>query len=336
MTHKGARRFGLVLLLALACAEAGPEQRQDDLRAAATPDDDDVLAMVPAEAELVLWADLGRLRVSPWTRDSFDKMAASAPEARASIDQMVGMDRVVLAKLPSLRDGASVVIAQGAFDRERMRRGFADGGEPIRASNYRGADVLERGEEALAFLGKRTVLSGLTVAVRAALDCNLGVARTIEAETWVRDLRAALAKNRGAATPVVTLYVHLQPATREQLVQDLGEGGTLEYFAGRIDLDRDLDVVAVGVLRSEQEARDMAARLTERLRQVRNRPIVAAFGLGSVIDDVQLTPRGNDIEARLHVSERERTTIAERMKVVADTIANLRKQRERTQEKDKP
>lgn len=325
----------LAVVLGLACAETSPVQNPGQRLPQPVLDDEDLLSMVPAEADLVLFANLAKLRASPWTRETFEKVAG-AQGNKATVDQMAGMDRIVLAKLPSLRDGASVLIAQGKLDRERIKAGFIDGDDRVRDTIYRGADVHERGEEALAFVGRRTVMSGMTVAVRAAIDCNFGIARAIETVSWYHELRARLAKSRGTAEPTVALYVHLQPATREVLMAEMGEGGTLEDFAGRIDLDRDLDLTAVGTVRSEQQASDMAARLTERLRELRTRPIVNAFGLGDVVDGVRLNATGNNVEGKLHVAERERGAIAERMKVVADTIANLRKQREQSQEKDKP
>jgi hypothetical protein len=322
-------------LLGLACAETSPMQDPGPRLPQPVLDDEDLLSMVPAEADLLLFANLAQLRASPWTRETFDKVA-STPGNKPTLDQMAGMDRIVLAKLPALRDGASVLIAQGKIDRERVKAGFVDGDDRARDTTYRGADVYERGEEALAFVGRHTVLSGMTVAVRAAIDCNFGIARAIETVSWYHELRARLSKLRGAALPTVALYVHLQPATREVLMAEMGEGGTLEDFAGRIDLDRDLDLTAVGTVRSEQQATDMAARLAERLRELRTRPIVNAFGLGAVVDGVRLSATGSSVKGTLHVAERERAVIAERMKVVADTIANLRKQREQSQEKDKP
>jgi hypothetical protein len=322
----------LLLACAVGCAETPLAPAGADHGA---PDDDDLWAMVPAEADLVLFADLAKLRESPWTRESLAKVAPADASAGSAFDQVRTMDQVVFAKLPSLRDGASVLVARGSVDREAMSKGFRDAGGNSERSSYRGAELLVRGEEALAFLGKRTVLSGLTLAVRAALDCNAGVARGIESESWLSQLRKELEPNSSAKNLVVSLYIHLQPATREALLREMGEGGSLEEFGGRIDLGADLDAKAIGVVGTEMQARDLAARLGERIRDVRGRPVVAAFGLGSVLDSLSLVAKGERVHASLHVSEAERAEISQRMSVVAETLAKMRSRKAKDDEVNK-
>ena len=218
-----------------------------------------------------------------------------------------------------------MLVAQGKLDRERIRKAFSQSGSAVENTVYRGADLLVRGDEALAFLSKRTVISGLTVAVRTAIDCNVGVSRAIDSESWFQHLRAQLARAKGSVPPVATLYVRLQPATREVLKREMGEGEALEEFAGRIDLGSDLDVIAIGNVRTELQAHDLAARMAERVREVRTRPIVAAFGFGSVLDSMRFAAKETGVEASLHISQRERAEISDRMAIVAETMANMRK-----------
>jgi hypothetical protein len=317
----------LPLVLLAACAEPAAVA---PAAASARPqlDENDLFGTIPAEADLVLWADMAKLRASPWTRDSL-QAAADQGAADSGLDLIAGVDRVIFAKVPSLRDGASVLVAQGRLDREGMSRAFTkDDGESERSS-YRGADLLLHGEEALAFVGKRTVISGLTLAVRTAIDCNFGVARAIESEAWFARMRNDLERGRDAGSLVAALYVRLQPATREALMREMGEGGSLEEFGGRVDLAAALDATAIGVVRSDAAARDLAARLTERLRDARTRPIVEAFGLGSVLAGVRFQAQAARVLGALHVSEKERAEVARRMAIVADTVARMRKDKEK-------
>ena len=314
------------LLLAASCAETptvalgGPTSPRPPL------DDDDLWAMVPAEADLVLWVDMAKLRTSPWTRDSFAKVTSvDSGAGEPGFDQIRDVERVVFAKVPALRDGASILVAQGKFNRERMSKDFTEKGGAVEKAVYRGADMLARGDEALAFVSNRTVISGLTAAVRAAIDCNVGVTRTIDSDSWFQRLRSRLTRARGREPPVATLYVQLQPATREALLREMGEGEALEEFAGRIDLGDDLDVTAIGSARTELQARDLAARLAERIRDARSRPIVAAFGFTSVLDSMHFAAKETDVEVTLHISHQERVEISERMAIVAETIAKMRK-----------
>jgi hypothetical protein len=323
------RALPAALLFALACAEPAAAPSGS---AGLGPmlDQDDLLGMIPAEADLVLWVDMARLRDSPWTRDSFAAVASGEPSAANSdFDAIRDVDRVVFAKVPSFRDGASLLLAHGKIDRERMSRAFAKEHAEVHPSSYRGADILVGSEEALAFVGKRTAVSGLTLAVRAALHCNFGVARTIESESWFARMRRDLLRSRDPRSLVAALYVLLQPATREALLREMGEGGALEEFGGRVDLGAHLDATAIGVVRSESEARDMAARLAERVRDARTRPIVEAFGFGSVLDGIRFEARATRVYAQLHISEQERAAIAQRMAKVAETMATMRKHKEK-------
>ena len=338
MTATPLLRVVSLALIASACGEtsAGAPGGADLPRPA--PDDDDLFAMVPAEADLIVWADLGKLRASPWTSESLAKVASTGQEpGEPSLGTMRDVERLVFAKVPFLRDGATVLVAQGKLNREQIEKAFAQSG-PVQASAYRGADTLIRGEEALAFLTKRTVLSGPTVAVRAAIDCNIGAARAIDSESWFQHLRLQLARTKGSMPPVAALYVRLQPATREVLKAEMGEGEALEEFAGRIDLGSDLDITAIGNVRTEIQAHDLAARMIERIHEARTRPIVAAFGFGSVLDSMRFSPRETSVEGTLHISQRERAEISDRMAIVAETITNLRKnqQENRIEEKKKP
>ncbi len=314
-------------VLAAACAgpsaagpgASGPEREP--------PDPEDIWTMVPSEADLVLFADLAKLRQSPWTSETVDKVSAGKDASSdPALDQIRSMDQVMFAKVPTLHDGASVLIAQGKVDRDVIRQSFRQGSDILDRSSYRGAELWVRGEEALAFVGKRSVVSGYTLAVRAAIDCNLGLAPTVESESWLRQLRRELDRDQPSKTAVASLFVRLQPATRETLMREMGEGEFLEAVGSRVDLGADLDLKAIGVVRTEAQARDLAGRLGERIRDVRSRPIVAAFGLGTVLDSMKLSAKGDHVVGNLHISQRERANISARMSMVAETLAKLRGQ----------
>lgn len=319
----------LALACLAGCAEtAAVAPRTPPQAQRALLEEDDLWAMIPAESDLVLFADLAKLRQSPWTGETFDKVSSTSTSSQTAvdpaIDQMRTMDRVIFAKVPALHDDASVLVAQGSGDREIMRRGFRQGRATVETSTYRGAELLVRGDEALAFVGKRTVLSGYTLAVRAAIDCNVGLAAAIESESWLKHLRGELERGQSSKTPVASLYVRLQPATRQALMQEMGEGEFLEELGSRIDLGSDLDVMVIGVVRTEGQARDLAARLAERIRELRARPIVAAFGLGSVVDSLRFSAKDNQVRGGLHVSQTERAQISARMAMVGEMLAKIR------------
>ena len=333
MKVAGSRSIPLAVLAALlpvscsAPVSPGPAVVAAAARTAA--DDDDLWALAPAEAELLVWADMAQLRDSAWTKAALYKTAPEERSARSlarGFDEVDDVDRLLYVTVPLLREGASVLIAQGRMDRERLGAAFRRQHSQTTTSDYRGAAVLAEGEEAIAFLTKRTVASGPLVAVRAAIDCGLGLARSAASESWLTALQAVLREGRGPSRrlPAVAAAVRLSPIMRAQLEADMGEGGTLEQVGARLDLGRDLDVAMVGLVSSHQQAMDLSARLSAALREQRNRPLILILGLQSILDGVRLGARENRVEGRLSIPEDQRAEIADRMALVADQIARRR------------
>jgi hypothetical protein len=317
-------------LLAVSCAApASPGPAAVAAVARTAVDDDDLWALAPAEAELLVWADMAQLRESTWTKAALYK---AAPEERAArsrsrgFDEVDDVDRLLYATVPLLREGGSILIAQGRMDRERLSEAFRRQHSQTTASDYRGAGVLAEGEEAIAFLSKRTVVSGPLVAVRATIDCGLGLARSVASEAWLSALQAVLREGRGPSRrlPAVAAALRVSPTMRAQLEAEMGEGGTLEQVGARLDLGRDLDVAMVGLVSTHQQAMDLAARLSAALREQRNRPLVLVLGLQSILDGVRLGAQGNRMEGRLSIPEEQRAEIVDRMALVAEQIARRR------------
>ncbi len=320
----------LAALLVASCATPtlpGPSAVPAATRTAV--DDDDLWALAPAEAELLLWADMAQLRESAWTKAALAKTAPLERAARATsrgFDEVDDVDRLLYVTVPLLREGASILVAQGRMDRERLSAAFRRQHPQTTASDYRGVGVLAEGEEALAFLTKRTVVSGPLVAVRATIDCGFGLARSAVDQSWLSALQAMLRESRGPSRrpPAVAAAVRVNPTMRAQLEAEMGEGGTLEQVGARLDLGRDLDVALVGLVSTHQQALDLAARASAALREQRNRPLVFILGLQPILDGVHFAARENQVEARLSIPEDQRAEIADRMALVAAELARRR------------
>jgi hypothetical protein len=323
---------GVVLsaLLVAACAtSASPGPWAIPAATRTAVDDDDLWALAPAEAELLVWADMAQLRESAWTKAALAKTAPEERAARAAsrgFDEVDDVDRLLYATVPPLREGASILVAQGRMDRERLSVAFRRQHPQSTASDYRGVGVLAEGEEALAFLTKRTVVSGPLVAVRATIDCGFGLARSAASESWLLALQTTLRESRGPSRrpPAMAAAVRVNPTMRAQLEAEMGEGGTLEQVGARLDLGRDLDVALLGLVSTHQQALDLAARVSAALREQRNRPLVFILGLQPILDGVRFAARENRVEARLSIPEDQRAEIADRMALVAGELARRR------------
>jgi hypothetical protein len=320
----------LACLAAAGCAETALPQ------AAATPvgprtsvDDEDLWALAPGESETLIWADMAQLRTSDWTQSTVTKTATDERASRADVrgfDEVTDVDRLLYATVPPLREGASVFLAQGRLDRERIGKAFRSQHPGAAASEYRGVAMLVDGEDAIAFLTPRTVASGPLVAVRASVDCGFGLAKSVVTQAWLSGLRGLLAEGKGSTPrpPALAAAVHMTPNMRAQFEEEMGEGGTLEEVGARLDLGTDMEVSMVGVVANHQQAMDLAARLSTRLQEQRNRPIFYVLGLQPILDSVHFATQENRVEAGLRIPKAQRADIAERMALVAQHLARRR------------
>jgi len=289
-------------------------------------DDDDLWTLAPAESELLVWADMAQFRESAWTKSALYKAAPKERAARAAtsgFDEVDDVDRLLYATVPSLREGGSVLVAQGRVDRERMGAAFRKQHPQTTSFDYRGVGILAEGEEAIAFLTQRTVVSGPLVAVRATIDCAFGLARSAASQSWLSAVQGTLREGRGPSQhpPALAAALLVGPGKRAQLEAEMGEGGTLEEVGARLDLGRDLDLAMVGLVPTHQKALDLAARLSAALRQQRNRPLVSALGLQPILEGVHFVARENRVEVKLSIPEDQRAEIADRIELVTAQLA---------------
>jgi hypothetical protein len=333
VTLKRSLSCGALFVTALwvaSCASPGlpaPDGTPAVVRTAV--DDEDLWTLAPAEAEVLIWADMAQLRESEWTKSTVTKTATDERAARAEVrgfDEVADVDRLLYATVPPLREGANILIAQGRMDRERMTHAFRTQHPNTAASDYRGVGVLVEGEDAIAFLTKRTVASGPLVAVRAAIDCGFGLARSAANESWLSNMQGMLREGRGSSrqSPAMAAAVRLSPTMRSQLEAEMGEGETLEQVGARLDLGKNLEVGLIGLVSTHQQALDLVARLSATLREQRNRPIIFILGLQPVLDSVRLSTHENRVEAALRIPEDQRAEIADRMALVAEQLARRR------------
>ncbi len=309
---------------AVACAPAvGPPAPLPATRE--RPADDDLVAVVPADAEALLFVDLAQLRASRWTREALAVPRKS--DVAPGLGELEPADRLVVARLASTGESASLTVAQGRFERDRVVTAFRRGRARAVVSDFRGCDVWADGNEALAFLTARTLLSGPVAAVRGAVDASFGRAPSARGQRWLADVESALTQERGAAArsaarpSAVNLAAVVTEPMRARLRQELAESQGLERLGVRVNLGETLDVEAVGVARSRKDAANLAARIDGEMRGLRGRISLAALGLGPVLDGARVTARGPVVRGTLRLNETQRETIAQRLALLAKILA---------------
>jgi hypothetical protein len=294
------------------------------------PRDQGLLRVVPAAAEVLLVVDLVQLRASPWTKD----VLATAKEGRAEraaergFDELAEVDEMLLASLPAAgaapaEEGASLLVMRGRIDAGRALAAARARWPKAAETVFRGRTIVSHGNDAVAFAADGIFVSGPLPLVRSAIDCAAGKAPSVARSEWLEQLRGASRELHGrrSGAPAVELAVIVTPEIQQRIQSELGDGQDLRLFAARLDLRRSLDVAMVGTTGTRQQAEDMAARLTEAVRLVRSRKSMAALGLDVVLEHLQCSARGARVEGHLTVSEDQREVVGEKMKVVAQLIA---------------
>lgn len=330
--HQGLWRSGLVCVvgLAFACASLPERTSLDQPLSAARvrdlPDDDDLLAVVPTDAEVVLSLDVAQLRQSRWTGALLAAQAEGGRAQDSGFDELTDVDRLVYARLfiaDGAGDGQTLTVAQGRFVRERVRAAFA-GRHPTMTENpFRGCVVWSDKGRGLALLTQRTLLSGPIAAVRAAIDASLGRAAAMRSQRWLAEVIAALEQGRGSSSkpPALLLAIAVAPQMRERLRAELAGAEVLEQVGARIDLGQALSLVAVGMTRTRQEASNLSVQLDDTVRHLRARTSLAALGLGPVLEGARIAPQGARVIGDLRLDEAQREIVAERLALLARTMA---------------
>jgi hypothetical protein len=296
--HELARTLCASLIaVASGCAAALTPADPSASEIRTVPEDDDLLAAVPAEAEVVLLVDLAQLRRSPWTKDLLAQGAAARAAARAR----------------------SLSVAQGRFDRRRVFAAFDAGRAKSSADTFRGCQLLSSGPETVAFLTDRTLISGALPAVRGAIDAAFGRARDVRGERWLRETRMS-----SGASSAVELALRVTDPMRERIHDQLEQAEALDRLEGRLELGARLDLTLIGVATDASRARGLAVQLEQAITMLRGRPSVAALGLAQVLAGVRVAVRGPKIAAELHLTEAQRDDIAARLSSAARLIARAR------------
>jgi hypothetical protein len=312
------RALALLPLGALACAT--PDLPAAQLEARQIADDSDLLAVVPGDAELMVSLDVAALRGSPWTRPVI-AAGAEANRRPRGYDEIRDVDRVILVRLPADATGTSLTIAQGRFDRTRVRDAFADR-RRVSTATFRGCTIWSADSETAAFLTDRTLLTGALGSVRSAIDAAFGRARDVRGQSWLSDVRRRFGKDAGPAA--LELAVQVSDPMRQKLREELAEAEGLVRLGARVTLGKRLDVAVVGTTGTREQAAALIAEVGVTLRDLQSRPSVLALGFAPVLADVQLAVQGPRVAAELRLDPGARDEIALRLSAVARLLAQAR------------
>jgi len=310
-----------------ACAESGA------LRGAAAPasgprtgaDDSDPWNLVPVAADAVADVDLAALRASPWSSALVQGELGGDREARArelGYDVFSDGDRVLFVTIESTAGLRMLGVARGRFDGRRIAAAFVASHPGATTVDWRGSQVVQTQESAVALVTPRTIAQGDSDIVRGAIDAAWGVVPDARGGR-LGALRRALDGDRG--TPAASITVAVNDGMRARAAGVLAIPPGLQQVAARLDLGNDLDLDGVAVFETNHDAALAASTWREAARTTGRQPMVALLGLRAVFDGLSLTAEGNRVHARIHIPANQREGLAEKLLGLLRLIAGGRR-----------
>jgi hypothetical protein len=315
--------LALGALLAAGCAAFSPLPSAPRASPRKPAAERDLLDLVPATAEALLWLDVSRLRASVWSRPVFAwaverQRTASGRQGFRGFDEIADVDRWLFA-----RTGADTMeLAEGRLDRKLVESTFRSK-RPAATSLRRGSlDLLADAQQGLLFVSPRRVVLGPVSAVTAAADVAGDRAPAATDDRWLAAARAALDDEAGPRGATVATELALLPTApvRQEVAGWLGREPRLEYLAARLALGTEARLTMVAVASDRQEARLLADRLTQVLRALAGRRSLRALGLGPAFQRARVGARGARLVLELLVTASERELVSNRLTELADIL----------------
>jgi len=287
------------------------------------------LSWFPAETQIVVSIDFGRLRATPLgarlgslvTSNAQDKAQIDELARRTGFDPMAQIDSLTVAFPEEARvQGAmGLVMRARGLEEARLvayvRDQVAKQGDDLFAFHRAGRTLWATRKEATTagfFADDRTfVLGGGGWAEKMA---ELGRAPApAGAETNVTLVH--LVERAGLARPLWAVAI-VPATTRAALAADptLPEAATVNRLALGVDVAAEVDVKLLADLATRTDAEKMAARVLDAVRAAKQSPQVLLLGIAPYLDGVSARAVDATCEIGLHLSQAQALDAVERLR----------------------
>jgi hypothetical protein len=266
------------------------------------PIGEDLMALVPSGAELVIDVDMLQLR----TWDEIDRVLGLMPPAgRARLARlgphwMNDLDALVLAAWRTENRTQTILLLRGELEDGKLSA-LLDG-EPQRGE-LEGRVMWQSGDEVALRIGKRLVAVASPVEVRRVAEILRGEAEGVRDARADRPLRSALGKapsgRTGRPAVIGAAIAGALLTERFEAAGLAGRGPASAAFA--LALGDGLDAVLVLSLASSAEAVALHNELDRTLRDLRARPVVRMLGLQDAFELVSVV-RDQDLRIAYRLS----------------------------------
>jgi len=296
--------MSLLLLAALAGCRRGPSETTHAAGSPALQRLRANLALVPAEARIVLGLDLERLRATPLGQRLVAGSVKQAVPWFAAFAQGTGIDlleqvRQVVVAVPGERQGDDrfVLVAESArIDEARVTAW-------LRQRPQQGHKIFVHG-------ANRLVVAQGAWADRVAAPSGASAAEDPELRRLCE---------RAAGNHVAWLAAIVPAELRRNLADSsrFADVVAVARLSGAVDVEGSLRAEAVAELSNESDAASLAHRLGAYLTAAKHHPDMLAQGLAPYLEALRLAPRGPHLRATLELGAAQADDLVARIEEFA-------------------
>ncbi|HEY7375420.1 MAG TPA: hypothetical protein VIF57_24895, partial [Polyangia bacterium] len=288
------------------------------------PDDGDLWNLVPNDTDALADVDLAALRSSAWSRSLMEGGFEGEREERRrrfGFDVFTEAERMLVASTETTGTPATLTIARGRFDTERVGGAFVAATSGAIASQWRQSPLWEGQGRAVALVTPRTLAQGDGPRVRAAVDAAWGMSPDAGAGP-LGELRRTL--NADKSPPAVTLAITVTDGMRARSQGVLVVPDGLRRVGARLDLGEDLDADALALFDGGDQAARAATLWADAARVYAGQRMLALLGLAPLFDGLTVAAEGSRVHVHLHVAADKRENLAEKILGMLQWLAKRR------------
>jgi hypothetical protein len=273
------------------------------------------MQLVPKETQLVLMANLNRMRNTPLWRKMLD-LRDSDPQSKATYDEFVqkcGLDplKQVDSVFLAFPQGASdakefaAIVRGNGFDENKLaacgKEQAKKDGSDVATSEYNGKKLYtdtKQGQAYAVFLDGKTLAFGGKEWIKRVIDLAAGKKEAGESAKENPELMALM----GRANTKVGAWGAgvVSQATRDSLKLDahFSSASSMKDAFGWIDLATGFAADVNVDVGTADDAKDLATKINGQLSDTKKHPQVMMMGITPLIDQIKVDARG----ATFHVS----------------------------------
>ena len=307
---------GVLALSATACKKtSGSGAAKDDL------------ALVPKQTDIILMANVARMRNTEMWRKLLD-VRDSDPQAKKDYNEFVtkcGLDpfKQIDSMFVAFPQGGAdqkefAAILRGKFDEQKLVACAKDqakkDGREVTTTEYNGKKLYtdtQKGEAYATFLDNKTAVVGGKEWIKKVIDLAAGKGESAKKNAQLNDLM------KRAKTNDALWGAGIVPeTTREQFKNDprLASAGSMKDIFGSVDFASGVAAEINVDTGSEADAKDLAAKAQSQLNDVRTSPQFMMMGLAQYLDGIKIGSKGATFQVSLNYNQQQVDDLINRVK----------------------